>query len=178
MGNKIQAFVTNVLILYRLASGLFCSIIKENKITLPGGAIYMSSKPRQFEIGRIYHIIKRGVDGRKIFLKSQDYSRFILGLEFFNNENPIDLWNLIRGDGLNTAEGGRTSLREKIENQRKNKGKLIVGFMAFALMPSHFHLIVREIIDKGISYFMQKMGGYTGYFNKQYNRRGNLFESI
>ena len=70
----------------------------------------MASKPRQFEIENIYHIIKRGVDGRKIFLKSQDYSRFILGLEFFNDKNPIDLWNLIRGDGLNTAEGGRTSL--------------------------------------------------------------------
>ena len=42
----------------------------------------MSSKPRQFGVSQFYHIIKRGVDGRKIFLKNQDYSRFILGLEF------------------------------------------------------------------------------------------------
>ena len=49
--------------------------------------------------------------------------------------------------------------------------------MAFALMPNHFHLIIREIIDRGISYYMQKMGGYTGYFNKQYNRKDTLFGS-
>ena len=55
----------------------------------------MPNKPRQFEIGNIYHIIKRGVDGRKIFLSNQDYSRFILSLEFFNNENSVNLWDLV-----------------------------------------------------------------------------------
>lgn len=49
--------------------------------------------------------------------------------------------------------------------------------MAFALMPNHYHLIVREIIPKGISLFMQKIGGYTSYFNKQNNREGSLFQS-
>jgi hypothetical protein len=72
----------------------------------------MSSKPRQFEVGNIYHIIKRGVDGRKIFLKNQDYSRFILGLEFFNSENPVNLWDLVRGDNIGldveSAERGLT----------------------------------------------------------------------
>ena len=134
----------------------------------------MPNKPRQFEIGRIYHIIKRGVDGRKIFLSNQDYSRFILGLEFFNNDDPTHIWNIIKGEG---AERCPTSLRERIENQRKNRDKPIVELMVFALMPNHFHLIIREIIERGISCFMQKLGGYSKYFNKQYNRRGNLFES-
>ena len=137
----------------------------------------MPRKPRQFEIGNIYHIIKRGVDGREIFLKPQDNSRFILGLEFFNSKNEINLWNLIRGDDVEDAERGLTPLREKLENQRKNASKPIVELMAFTLMPNHFHLIIREIIDRGISRFMQKIGGYTGYFNKQYNRIGNLFGS-
>jgi len=70
----------------------------------------MPRKPRQFEIGNIYHIIKRGVDGREIFLKPQDNSRFILGLEFFNSKNEINLWNLIRGDDVEDAERGLTPL--------------------------------------------------------------------
>lgn len=137
----------------------------------------MPRKPRQFDIGNIYHIIGRGVDGRKTFLNNQDCSRFILGLEFFNSENGINLWNLVRRDDVEDAERGLTPLRERLENQRKNAGKPIVELMAFTLMPNHYHLIIREIITKGISRYMQKIGGYTGYFNKQYNRRGSLFES-
>jgi len=150
----------------------------------------MPRKPRQFDIGNIYHIIGRGVDGRKTFLSNQDYSRFILGLEFFNSENSVNLWDLVRGDNIGldveSAErgltprklaGGQTPLREKLEQQRENIGNPIVELMAFTLMPNHYHLIIREIITRGISRYMQKMGGYTGYFNKQYNRRGSLFES-
>ena len=76
----------------------------------------MSSKPRQFEIGKIYHIIKRGVDGRKIYLKSQDYSRFILGLEFFNDENPVELWNLL------TRAVGRSDLPTNLPTNTKSLG--------------------------------------------------------
>ena len=50
---------------------------------------------REFEVGGIYHIIQRGVEKRKIFLKDQDYSRFIFGLEFFNQVNPINLWDFL-----------------------------------------------------------------------------------
>ncbi|MEF8847500.1 MAG: hypothetical protein V5A57_03680 [Candidatus Paceibacterota bacterium] len=36
------------------------------------------------------------------------------------------------------------------------------------------HLIVREIIDGGISRYMQKLGGYSTYFNNRYDGRGSL----
>lgn len=49
--------------------------------------------------------------------------------------------------------------------------------MAFVLMPNHYHLVMREIVDGGISSFMQKMCGYAGYFNKKHNRVGSLFQS-
>jgi len=135
----------------------------------------MARKPRQFDIGNVYHIINRGVDGRKIFSTNQDYSRFILGLEFFNDKELIDLWSLIFAKEV--TKEGQTLLSEKLENQRKNKSEPIVEIMAFALMPNHYHLILREITLGGISLFLQKMGGYVTYFNKQYNRTGALFQS-
>ena len=70
------------------------------------------------------------------------------------------------------------SIRERLENQWNKESKPIVQLMVFALMPNHFHLIIREISPGGISSFMKKMGGYTGYFNKQYDRKGSLFESV
>jgi putative transposase len=52
-----------------------------------------------------------------------------------------------------------------------------VDLMAFTLMPNHYHLLLREIKDGGISLFMQKIGGYSTFFNKQYEREGGLFQS-
>ena len=42
-------------------------------------------------------------------------------------------------------------------------------------MPNHFHLILRQLKENGISKFMQKIGGYSTYFNEKYNRKGHLF---
>ena len=138
----------------------------------------MPRQPREFEIGNIYHIIKRGVDKRVIFAKPQDYSRFIIGLEFFNSHNSIDLWSLIAG-GSDPAKhsGVRPSLVNRLEQKRKETPKPLTELLAFTLMTNHYHLIVREITKNGISAFMQKMGGYTSYFNKQYDRVGSLFQS-
>ncbi len=44
-------------------------------------------------------------------------------------------------------------------------------------MPNHFHILVKEKVEKGISLFMQKLlTGYSMYFNKRNNRTGSLFQ--
>jgi putative transposase len=44
-------------------------------------------------------------------------------------------------------------------------------------MPNHYHLIIKQAIDGGITQFMQKLGtGYAMYFNKRWDRKGILFE--
>ena len=134
----------------------------------------MPRQPRKIEPGGVYHIINRGVEKRQLFLKPQDYSRFILGLEFFNTKESMDLWNLV------VTKGGTVPPLDRINQQRQKKKDSkdsIVELLAFALMPNHFHLIVREIVVGGISLFMRKMGGYSVYFNKQYDRVGPLFQS-
>ncbi len=131
----------------------------------------MPRQPRQFEINGIYHVVKRGVEKRKIFLKPQDYHRFILGLEFCNTPESTDLWALIVGSDP------PIKLVKRLEEKRKMKNVPIVEVLAFTLMPNHFHVILREIKEGGISQFMQKMGGYSTYFNKQYDRVGTLFQS-
>ena len=55
----------------------------------------MPRQLRQIEVGEIYHVINRGVEKRQIFLKPQDYSRFVIGLEFFNQVASTDLWKLL-----------------------------------------------------------------------------------
>lgn len=133
----------------------------------------MPRQPRQFEIGGIYHVVKRATEGREIFLKPQDFHRFILGLEFFNDADPADLWNLIVG----IVGSDPAKLGQKLKKQRRKKRIAIVELLAFVLMPNHIHLILREIKQNGISKYIQKLGGYSTYFNKQYHRMGALFQS-
>ena len=127
---------------------------------------------RQFEIDGIYHIVKRATEGREIFCKPQDFHRFILGLEFCNTVDPADLWRLVGSDPTMP-----TKIAERLRERRQKEHAPLVEMLAFTLMPNHIHLILREIRKKGISAYIQKLGGYSTYFNKQYERMGSLFGS-
>lgn len=59
----------------------------------------------------------------------------------------------------------------------EDRGEPLISIGAYCLMPNHFHLLVHELKDGGISRFMQKLTtGYTMYFNKRYERTGALFQ--
>lgn len=129
----------------------------------------------KFVKDHIYHIFNRGVEKRDIFLIDADRWRFLQGLFLFNDQDNSAnlLWQLER------EKKGRmnfTILKEFIANNRNNR-KPLVRIMADCLMPNHFHLLVQEIEDNGISRFMHKFGvGYAKYFNKKYDRVGSLFQ--
>lgn len=132
----------------------------------------MPRQPRNFEINGIYHVVKRAIDGRAIFPKSQDSSRFILGLEFFNRQEHINIWDLVgRTKGVSD-----TPFALRLRRERGKTQKPIVELLSFALMPNHIHLIAKEITQNGISLFMQRLSGYSRYFNRQRKRVGPLFE--
>ena len=58
------------------------------------------------------------------------------------------------------------------------RGKQLVAIGAWCLMPNHFHILIKEVSENGISTFMQKLlSGYSTYFNKKHYRKGTLFES-
>lgn len=67
----------------------------------------------------------------------------------------------------------------KLNFRKLNGGprKLIIESLAFYLGGNHFHLMVKQIKEGGITLFMRKMGtGYTNYFNLKYERVGSLFQ--
>ncbi|MDO8552556.1 MAG: transposase [bacterium] len=115
-----------------------------------------------FGIDEWYHCFTRGIDKRRTFVTRIDYERF-LGLLYVCNSSAV----------IHRSDLFRRTLSEIYEIERKDT---LVGIGAFCLMPNHFHLLLREIREGGISAFMQKIGtAYTMYFNKKYDRIGNVF---
>ena len=54
----------------------------------------------------------------------------------------------------------------------------MVDIIAYCLMPTHLHLILKEIRGGGISAYVSKiLNSYTRYFNIRHRRRGPLWES-
>ncbi len=123
-----------------------------------------------FASEEFYHIYNRGTEKRNIFSSPKDYERFKCLLYACNGTNNVHL------DILNqrNKQRGRTSLGLLAEFDRGNP---LVDIGVYCLMPNHFHLILYEIEEGGISRFMQKLStGYTMYFNRRYERTGALFQ--
>ena len=44
-------------------------------------------------------------------------------------------------------------------------------------MPNHYHLLVKQAAENGVSLFMHRLGtAYTNYFNAKNERNGSLFQ--
>ena len=129
----------------------------------------------QFATGQFYHVFNRGVEKRDIFLDDKDYSRFLLGLTEFNTVNPVELF-MIKKYGKKTESS--PLVRPGLLLGRP--GLTIQPFVkihGFCLMPNHYHLLLEQIQDGGISSFMQKLGtGFSMYRNMKYGRVGPLFQ--
>ena len=118
----------------------------------------------------LYHLLNRGVDKRQIFLDNQDRARFVHDLYEFNDS--VSATNTVRGLPPDSPEAimfdlvGRTSERDPI-----------VDIHGWCIMGNHYHLLVSEIVDGGITKFIMKLNvGYAKYFNERYKRVGTLFQ--
>lgn len=114
-----------------------------------------------FVTGEFYHVFNRGVDKRKIFVNQYDVERFLESMQVFNSVSPI---GSLYEKSFEKKLGGETPKSERL-----------VNFISYCLNFNHFHFILEQVSDGGISEFMKRMGGYTWYFNNKYKRTGALF---
>lgn len=112
--------------------------------------------------GETYHILNKGVEKRRIFTDAWDYKRFIQATEYYQLESPPTRFSKF--------------LLNKDKYEIENKEKMVEIF-AYCLMPTHFHFILRQITENGISIFIKKLlDSYVRYFNTRHSRKGPLFQ--
>ena len=119
---------------------------------------------RILETDCFYHIFNRGTNKQETFHDNSDYLRFIHYLYVCNDRAPMEK---VFADSI---IGGPTS-------EISHKRELLVDVICYALMPNHFHLMLSQKKDGGLSKFMQKLcTAYTMYYNHRYKRTGVLFQ--
>lgn len=92
-----------------------------------------------------------------------DYLRFFETIQFYYRApQPVKLSDFRRG----------VIKLKQIDNQIE-----LVRIFCYCLMPNHFHFLIQQLVEQGITGFMKKLSNsYTKYFNTKYKRIGPLLQ--
>ena len=127
----------------------------------------MSMRKDPLVSGEYYHIYNRSIAGFKIYNSARDITRFIDAMIYFRSPKT----NLNFSRFLDLSEKNR-------QNIITGQDDLIVEIIAYCIMKTHFHIILRQNTDCGISKYLGDIqNSYSRYFNTKYKRRGPLWES-
>lgn len=118
--------------------------------------------------GEIYHIFNRGIDKKPTFKDKREYNRSLLVLNFYRFVSPpIRLSRFLYL--------AKEQQRNILENLTAKEEKLI-NILAFCIMPNHYHFLLKQLNENGISKFIgQFENSYTRYFNIKNEKEGPLF---
>ncbi|MES2970928.1 MAG: transposase [Patescibacteria group bacterium] len=103
-----------------------------------------------------YHVYARGASKQPIFLEPKDYTYFLKLFERYLSDKTT-----ISKQGI------------AYPNFKKS-----IQVLAYCLMPNHFHILVYQAEQGGLTALMRGiMTSYSRYFNLKYKRSGSLFEN-
>jgi len=109
----------------------------------------------------LYHVCNKSIAGFKIFNHGKDYDRMMELISFYIVEKvPC-----------------RFSIYKTLKNVELDPSKRIVDIVAYCIMPTHIHFILKQNKDNGIEKFIGLISqSYSQYFNIRHERKGPLWE--
>lgn len=120
----------------------------------------------------VYHIFTKSIAKYKIFNDDQSYERMQQIIKYYQVDNDIRYSDFLKLKIVNI--NGFHNHFNKIKQENEN----IVQVIAYCLMPTHIHLVLKQLLPNGISCYMKNvLNSYTRYFNTKYKRKGPLWES-
>ena len=120
----------------------------------------MPSRAIPFINGEYYHIFNRGVAKMPIYLNAFNYRQFINTVLYYQIEGPKPRFSLFKIQPIMLDD------REKL-----------VDIICYCLMSNHFHFLLRQAKNGGITEFVGKLSNsYTKYFNIKNKRVGPLLQ--
>lgn len=113
--------------------------------------------------GEYYHVFNRGADKRDLFIQLRDYKRFKQTFCYYQFAGPKPKFS-------NFSKARLASFKPIVDSK-------LVEIICFCLMPNHFHFLVRQLKEDGVSKFISQItNSYTKFFNTKYGRVGALLQ--
>lgn len=111
----------------------------------------------------VYHIFNKSIADFKIFNTDSDFLRMKRVITYYQKEKAsVSFSNFIR-----------TKNNFLLQHDKEKR----VDIIAYCIMPTHIHLILKQLKKNGISSFMSDiLNSYARYFNIKYKRKGPLWE--
>ncbi len=121
--------------------------------------------------GEIYHVFNRGVNRMPIFSTPNDFMRFIDLIMYYRYANtPVSFSNFKKRE---------IEQKEQIMQMLEKGNDLCVEILAFCLMDNHYHFLLKQITEQGVSSFVSNMqNGYAKFYNMKNNRSGPFFQPM
>ena len=120
-------------------------------------------------IGEMYHICTKSIAEFKIFNSDKDYERMIDEIKFYSVQKPPCSFSLYK------------KLKGKSISKRFfhfDYSQKLVDVIAYCIMPTHIHFILKETKKYGIETFIRLiLNSYSKYFNLKHKRKGPLWEA-
>ena len=111
----------------------------------------------------IYHVYSKSIAEYAILNNDFEYSRIREVIEYYRIEKPFASFS---------------RFKERNMKVKQFDTKRLVQIICYCIMPTHIHLVLKQLKNKGISIFMSNvLNSYSRYFNIKHNRKGPLWES-
>lgn len=119
--------------------------------------------------GEIYHVFNRSIAKIPIFHTKRSSERFLETIEYYRFSQPP-----VRFSYFNRM--AQQKKRDLIASLAMGN-QLNIEILAFCIMPNHYHFLIRQIQDNGISKFIGRIqNSFAKYLDLASQRTGSVFQ--
>ncbi|MFH1968057.1 MAG: transposase [bacterium] len=127
-------------------------------------------RKEKFAPGEYYHIYNRTILNTPLFKDKSNCNKLIQAFLLANSTKASEAFLFLKNNK-------NASIEDALEII--NNGKKLVDVVCYAIMPDHYHLLLREKLGGGITSFIHRCNiSVAKYINTKTDRRGPLFESL
>lgn len=127
-------------------------------------------RKEKFVPGEYYHIYNRTLFNIPIFKNNGDCERLMQAFLLANSTQASRAFQFLR-------DNKNASIEDALKISRS--GEKLVDVICYAIMPDHYHLLLREKLEQGTTSFVHRCNiSIAKYINTKTDRRGPLFESL
>jgi putative transposase len=113
-----------------------------------------------------YHVYNRSVGKERIFSLAREISRCYSLIDYYRFPAELSYSHVLRLP--------ESLLLSKLQDHLKQSP--LIEIHGYAIMPNHYHFLIKQLEDDGIKDFIGNFqNGYAKYFNKRNERHGSLF---